>query len=330
MFNIKMLGISIAASISLLSGCGGGGGSAGGTTSPGVTSATSYTAAAMAGELLTYTVDTTNLSYNYTITDSQYGLTGKTGAGTLTHNSDGTYSPSGIANAKIAILPNGLLLGAIRETLNGILTTIPIVGMSNPVTDFNSAAGTYNFVERYCVTGTCYSGYGTFQITSFGTWASCPSGNLTTGCPSPSNSGTLNSLGGGKWQVLKGATVIGTAIVLNSSGQNVVILDLTNASNGVGILVGSSQQTATTAQTDGTWFSASNTGLYGTFMATGNQINYSSINGVPSTATTTFTSNIPWAGLVTTPAGGVALLAGTGVFADVNSGAYAEIGIKIN
>lgn len=52
-----------------LAGCGGGGG--GSAAAP-----TTYTAAAMAGELLTYTLDTANLTYTYTITDSMYGLTG--------------------------------------------------------------------------------------------------------------------------------------------------------------------------------------------------------------------------------------------------------------
>ena len=319
-----------AASISLLTGCGGGGGGGGGGTTVSTTSPVSYTSAAMAGEILTYTVDKTNLTYNYTITDSQYGLNGRTGAGTLVLNADGTYSPSGITNAKIAVLPNGLLLGAIRETINGTLTTIPIVGISSPVTTFTAAAGTYNYVQRYCITGVCASDYGTFQITSSGTWNSCALGNLTTGCTGTARSGTLNSLGGGMWQVLNGATAIGTALVLNSGGQNVVLLDLNNAANGLGLLIGSSQQTVTTVQTNGTWVGASNTGANGKFTVTGSQIAYSSINGVASTAMSTLTSNAPWAGLATTTAGGVALLAGTGIYADVNSGGYAEIGIKIN
>ena len=103
----------------LLSACGGGGGStpAASTTSTSATAtATSFTTVAMAGELLTYTVDTTKLTYSYTITASQYGLTGKSGSGTLTLNSDGTYSPSGITNAKVVVLPNGLLLGAIPDS----------------------------------------------------------------------------------------------------------------------------------------------------------------------------------------------------------------------
>src|SRR6185295_2336878 len=136
----------------LLASCGGGGSSS---------SPTQYTSVAMAGELLTYTIDPVALTYSYTITESQFGLTGKTGSGTLVRNGDGSYSPAGISNARLVILPNGLLLGAIRENINGTLTTIPIIGMSNPVSDINSAAGTYNFVQRACLV-VCFSEFGTF------------------------------------------------------------------------------------------------------------------------------------------------------------------------
>lgn len=338
---MKKLAASIARVVAfpivlLLAGCGGsGGGSSTPAAATTTTTATptSYTSAAMAGELLTYTLDTTNLTYSYTITDSQYGLTGKTGSGTLVKNSDGTYSPAGISNAKIAVLPNGLLLGAIRETINGTLTTIPIYGMSNPVTDLASGAATYNFVQRSCLSGVCTSYYGTFQISATGTWTSCPSGNLTTGCSGTTNSGTLNSLGSGKWQVLSGATDIGTAIMNNSSGQNVAILDLkdTRAGGfGVGVLVGSSQLSINATQTNGTWVAASTTGQWGTFSASGSNISYSMVNGLPSTATTTLTFDSPWTGMGTTTSGGHGLLAGTGVYLFENTGGYAEMGIKIN
>lgn len=331
MFNSKLFVISVAVSISFMSGCGGGA-SITGKDNSSLTSI-SYTAAAIAGELLTYTVDTTNLTYSYTITESQYGLTGNTGTGTLIHNSDGTYSPTGIANARVAILPNGLLLGAIRETLNGTLTTIPIVGMSNPVTDLNVGAGTYNFVQRSCLSTSCASAYGTFQISTNATWTTCISGNLS-GCTS-TGSGTLNNLGGGKWQVMHGATNIGTAIMLNSGAQNVVVLDLkdTRAGGfGVGILVGSSQQSMTTAQTNGTWFSVSTTGHYASISVSGGQFSYLTIDGVTqnSLPPLTLTFNTPWTGMATTPNGGYGLLAGTGVYAYEQSNGYAEIGLKLN
>lgn len=313
----------------VISGCGGGGG---GGSAP-VSASTNFTAVAMAGELLTYSLNTTSLTYSYTITESQFGLTGKSGSGTLVRNSDGSYSPAGIGNVKLVILPNGLLLGGIRENLNGTPTTIPIIGMSNPVADISAAAGTYNAVQRSCLAGVCSSAFGTFQISAAGTWISCPSGNLTTGCLGSMNSGTLNSLGGGRWQVMSGGADIGTAIGLNSGGQNVVILDLkdTRAGGfGVGLLVGSSQQSVSATQTNGTWVAAATTGDWATFSASGNQITFLTIDGLPSNATTMLTIDSPWTGFATTASGGHGLLAGTGVYAYENTAGYAEIGVKIN
>jgi hypothetical protein len=331
--NMKPLALSIARLIALpmvafLASCGGGGGS-----STGVSASTSYTAVAMAGELLTYTIDTTNLTYSYTITDSQYGLTGTTGSGTLVHNIDGTYSPSGISNAKLAILPNGLILGAIRVTLNGTPTSIPIIGMTHLVTEINSGAATYNFVQRSCLSGICGAAYGTFQISSTGTWTFCPSGNLTTGCSGSTNSGTLNSLGNGKWQVMNGATDIGTAIMLNSSGQRIVMLDLKDTRMGgfgVGLLVGSSQQSMNVAMTNGTWVTASTTGNWGIFSASGNQFSYITVNGMASNVMTTFSADSPWTGVYTAASGGHGVLAGNGIYIFENTGGYVEIGVKIN
>ncbi len=334
-FIARVLALSFV--VSLVS-CGGGGGSDQVTTSAATTAApapvvTSFTAVAMPGEMLTYSLDSTNLTYSYTITDSQYGLNGKTGSGTLVKNGDGTYSPAGINNAKIVILPNGLLLGAIRETISGVPTTIPIYGMSSPVSDIGSGVATYNFVQRTCLSGTCSSVYGTFAIRSDATWTSCPSGNLTTGCPGITNSGTLNSLGGGKWQVLSGATNIGTAIMMNSSGQNVMILDLKDGragGYGIGFLVGASQQSVDATKTNGSWVAASTTGAWGVMAASGTKLSNISVNGLPSTATSTLTFNSPWIGMATATSGGHGLLAGTGVYVYENTGGYAELGVKIN
>ena len=330
--NAAELAVSMTVIGALLAACGGGGGS--GTTATTTSNPVTYTSAAAIGELLDYTVDTTNLTYSYIITDSQYHLGGTKGSGTLTHNADGTYTPSGVNTARVVVLPNGLLLGAFSVTLNGVLTTVPVIGMSNPVTTVSEAAGTYNFVERYDIAGTKTSNYGTFQITSGGTWSNCISGNLTTTCSGVSQSGTLNSLGGGEYQVLHGATVIGTAIIQSSSGQNVVVLDLNNASTGLGLLVGSTQQIATTVHTDGNWYTISTAGVTSTFTTSGLNQNYSTINGVSSVLTDSFTLNSPWPGFAITTAPGAnqakALLAGTGVFAAIENNGTAVIGLKLN
>src|SRR5436305_4879220 len=178
---IRLTCVLIALSAFLAS-CGGGGTSG---------TATQFTSVAMAGELLTYTIDPTALTYNYTITESQFGLTGKTGSGTLVRNVDGSYSPSGIPNARIVILPNGLMLGAVRERFGSAVVTVPIIGLSNPVSSAASLAATYNYMHRGCLSAVCATDTGTFVIAADGTWSSCPSGNLATGaCPAGGRAGT--------------------------------------------------------------------------------------------------------------------------------------------
>lgn len=331
MYVRAMLAVCCAVGLTaILAGCGGGGG---GTTTSTSSSATSYTAAATAGELLTYTLDTSALTYSYTITDSQFGLNGKTASGTLVRNSDGTYTPSGITGARIAVLPNGLLLGAIRENINGTTKTIPVLGMSTPVSNLSEAAGLYNFVQRSCVGSNCFSAYGTYRINANGTWESCESGDLASGCAAGAKNGTFNSLGNGKWQVMHGVTNIGTAIAFSSGGQNVVILDLKDTRNpgfGVGILVGSSRQTMDFNLTNGTWAFSASDGNWGIIGASGSTLTCQMLNGRDCSGVITFSSNAPWEGMATRTGVGYGLLAGTGVYLFGTAGGYFEMGIKIN
>ena len=71
---MKLLSV-VLSSLALVA-CGGGGGGTG-TPPPTASTAVTYTAAALPGELVTYTVDPGALTYSYTITESQYGLTGR-------------------------------------------------------------------------------------------------------------------------------------------------------------------------------------------------------------------------------------------------------------
>ncbi len=326
----KLLIAAIA--VVLLGACGSGGGGGGGGSSASTTttpsSATSYTAAAAIGELLTYTLDTTNLTYSYTITESQYGLTGKTGSGTLTKNSNGTYTPSDAPNARVAILPNGLLVGGIRETINGVSRTIPIMGMSNPVSSLSGVAGTYNYVSVGCAT-TCGTGYGTFRINGDGTWVECTASNYDAAPDTCAgrDSGTFNSLGSGKWQILHFGTDIGTAFVFTSGSQNVAVIDLKDnraGGFGRGMLVGATKTAATTANGNGTWNYNSFNGTSGSIIVTNTTYTDSYTNYQTAY---TLSINSPWDGLITPQVGGRALLAGTGVYVYENAG-YFSVGLK--
>jgi hypothetical protein len=282
----------------LLASCGGGGSS---SSQP-----TQYTSVAMAGELLTYTIDPVALTYSYTITESQFGLDGRTGSGTLVRNADGSYSPSGIPNARIVILPNGLLLGAVREQFGTTTVTVPIIGLSNPVSSVNALAATYNFMHRGCLSGVCVSDIGTFVIDASGTWSSCPSANLGGGpCPSNGRNGTLVSLGNGLWQVMEGTSNVGTALGFNSGGQNVLLIDLKDKRTtglGVGLVVGAQQATLTSAQTDGIWIVGTSNGHWALFTASGSTITINNVDGLPVSIPGSFTANSPWLGMASSAA----------------------------
>jgi len=331
----RLIGAAAAGAIAVsLAGCGGGG--SGNTPPPAASAAVTYSASAAVGELVDYTIDTTKMTYSYTITESQYGLMGATGSGTLALNSDGTYALSGIPGAKVAVLPNGLLLAAIHATFNGTARTVPVIGIHSPVTTLAAAAGNYNFVQRSCLSGVCASAYGTFKLNGDGTWNSCAGGDVGSATPTCSfqASGTSNSLGNGKWQVMQGGVNIGTVLAFTSAGQNVMVMDLKDTTNGfgVGILVGSSEQPVSSTQTDGTWVSLGTDGNVSEFTTSGTTMNFM-MGGMMGSATGMMAMNSPWTGFVTPSVSGVtggeALMAGSGVYVYENSG-YAQIGMKIH
>jgi hypothetical protein len=324
--------LAAALSVVIISACGGGGGGGGSTAT--TTAPVTYVAAATVGELVSYTVDPSALTYSYTITESQYGLTGQTGSGTLTSLGNNGYSLSGIPNSRIQILPNGIMLGAIRHNFGAGVTTVPVMGLANPVSTFTGVAGTYNYISRNCVSGVCVSNYGTLVINSVGTWSYCASGN-SSGCTA-TGSGNLTALGGGKFTVDDGGITVGTMVAMASSvsGQNVVIIDLKDARTsaptlGKGIVVASSQVAINSALTNGSWYVVGSNGSYGTFNLTGGTASYTSVNGVASSGISTVTLENPWTGMGSN-VNGKGLLAGYGVYLFTAASGYIEIGMKYN
>lgn len=308
--------------VALLISCGGGG------------DATSYRSVAMAGELIDFTLDAANLTYSYTITESQFGLDGTTSSGTLTRNADGSYTPSGAPEARVIALPNGLLLGAVRERFGTEIVTVPILGLKDPVTTTAALAADYNYVQRACAATLCPVVRGTFHIDAAGAWTSCRDGNLAAGpCTGTAATGTLESRGGGRWQVKSDdGTDIGTAIALASAGQNVLVIDLKDrrvGGFGVGMLVGGQQVAMTPAMTDGTWIAATASGHWLTFTASGSDINITEIDGQPVSLGTTFSANDPWTGMATTAWGEVGFMAGAGVYMLETPAGDVELGVKL-
>lgn len=325
----------LAATATLLAACGGGG-SSGVAGNPSST----FQAVATAGELVSYSVDRTNLTYSYTITESAYGKTGVTGSGTLIRNNDGTYTPSGFSNARLKVVDNGLLVGAIYEDLDGDAAKeiIPVIGISNPVTSGSEAEGVYNFVSRQCVAAGCASMYGTLKVTSDGTWTSCESGNLgvTPTFPScaSSQTGTVANFANGKGDIIVGGTKAGSMLIFkDSANQKVILLDLNGgvASMGKGAFFASTQ--GFPSSTDGTWHYATTVGSRGTAIVTGNSFVESGFTRSgyafgPYSYTIQF--NQPWTGLGRTTTGNtIGILAGAGMFAAYNGRAnHITVGVR--
>jgi hypothetical protein len=305
-----------------LNGCGGGTSTE--TTSTTSTSSTTvYNAAASEGELMEYSLDETNLTYSYKITDSAVGLDSSTHTGTLTTNSDGTYTPSSAQDAKVLILPNKLAIAATKLTINGTDRYTLVVGVPTTTNNvqFSDIAGTYNYVSLQCLTVACNnstgapeSAYGTFNISTSGSWVECTRSNYTA---SPTNcagrdSGALNLLGNGKFQITSASsTNLGTAMFYHSpTGQKIMVIDLKNyfGSYGRGMMFGVPQVAANLGgDLDGTYHWNTTLGNSGSVSTSG--ANYTFSGG----ETGTMIADTPWLGMVDA-AGGYAMMADEGVY----------------
>jgi hypothetical protein len=188
--------------------CGGGGG---GSTS-GITQA--YTAADGIGEVLRFSVNTTNMTYSYALIDSPIsGVSfSQTHTGALSGvNPVGTYavlasSDGYILGGKVFPIANGVMVGHV-EINTSPSTNIPVFSIPNPITSLLGVGGVYNYQGFSCnatgianVSGVpgCLSHYGTMSIAGYSStnasFTDCHSGNVAdqTGNPcSPISMGTI-------------------------------------------------------------------------------------------------------------------------------------------
>jgi hypothetical protein len=301
----------------ILAACGGDG------TNPasGGSNATTFQSVASAGELVSYSVDTTALTYSYEIIESAYGKTGVTGSGQLTRNSDGTYTPSEFSG-KIAILDSGLLLGAIHEDLNndGSREVVPVIGVTNPVTTLVEAAGIYNFVSRQCGGASCYNYYGTVKVNTDGSWTSCVAANLAASNYScqGSASGSVTNLTSGRGTLIYNGVAAGSMLIFKdaTNGQKVVLLDLNGATSmGKGAIFAATQSLPASA--DGPWSYVHTNGTVGSVNVTGTNFTDAGRtgNGIPYSGTGSFTRDVPWTGFIQTTSGAKIITAGSGLYA---------------
>jgi hypothetical protein len=325
--------------------CGGGGGGSSSSSSPSTGSSTTYTSSGSVGELLSFNINTTVSppTYTYTIIKSAYGLTNSTGTGTLSTNSDGSYTPSGSPNSRVYALANGLLVGGVKLNIGGTQTAVPIVGVSTPVTTLSSLAGTYNYISTACTSNAngyptypnCGTSYGTIKITSNGTYIQCTTTNITTSPSCSTTTGTIANASNGIWEYIRTGSSNKNYLLafIAPNGQNVLVIDYNDAGGyGYGHAVGSTQPLVNFASgnADGTWIAHGNNNTSGATTISGTSYTSAFTNGANSG---TLTLNNPWIGFVKATGltdTGYALLAGTGVYvyrSNTASNPYYEIGM---
>jgi len=318
----------------LASGCGGGFRSA--------STSKSFTAAAQIGELVDFTIDQTALTYSYTIKKSAFGCDVAsadchTGSGTLTLNSDGSYSPSQFPNSIIHSLSNGLMIGSVKVPVNGTNIVVPVTGLQNPATtlaDIADAGGTiYNWVEYQCQTAgnNCLSKVGTIKINIDGTFYACSgynlgdasgvgaySGNAANCTAANTGTGSLTNNNDGTWainySVGSNSYKAGNLIAFKdlTSGQRVAIMDINDTTNtwanngwGTGSLVASTQITVVPTNVIGIWNTNGSGQERNKITVTANDassVSFSSVlyppdGGAQTTNTGTLTLNSPWTGI---------------------------------
>ena len=329
----------------LIASCGGGSKS---NSTSGFTE--TYMASASAGELLSYNINTSNLTYSYTITKSSFGCeftsaACHSGSGSLIKNADGSYSPSDSPSSKIHALQNGLLVGNILLTVGGNSVRVPIVGVSKPVTTTAAMAGTYNFMTLKCDLAriNCSTNHGTATISADGSYTTCAGHDIITdaaGCPNGgvnNTQGNITSLGGGLWQFKSSSPLISSDnnyfLAFNApNGQTVAVIDFNDPNvYGYGQGVMSTKAATTTSGNTGTYITSSNFGDSDLVSVLSN--NTTSTGSVIS-------QNTPWDGMATVSSNaqqpGYAMLAGNGVFTYHNSSIkvgnieFFQVGLKMN
>ncbi len=317
--------------VGILTACGGGGGVS--TPATGFTQA--YTSSAGVGEILQFSVNTTNLTYIYTVIQTSYAASGvaagQSGTGTLTSNGDGSYavgssSDNFIQSGKAFPIQNGLLVGHVLINVIGGTNKIPVFGVSNPITTIAGLAGTYNYQGFGCNTlgianvsgnSACLSQYGTVTITSSGNYTKCKNVNITTNPSCTAATGSIVATSTPGVYDFKNSSNAHSGWFFASTapnGQIVAVIDHDDTTLGVyGHSVAITQASGVAGTADGNYFVKNNEGGEHLMTITGTSFTSNNHSGV----TGTLTFNSPWQGLTAysiNAESGVAMAAGDGAY----------------
>ncbi len=205
----------------------------------------SYTVSAGVGEVIEITLNTGDMTYGYSVKQTSYAASGvaagQSNSGTLLKlNADGSYilGPSNdgfILSGKVLPLQNGLLGGHAELSLFGSAASLPLVGVSPPVSTLAAVAGTYNYQGFDCSaqgipnalgSPACISQVGTITISSAGAFTMCRGGDINT---SPGANACVSTVTG---SLNAASATPGIFDFLNSSRQHTGWLFAFSAANG--------------------------------------------------------------------------------------------------
>jgi hypothetical protein len=239
-----------------------------------------------------------------------------------------------------------LLVGGIKLNLQGTVTTVPILGVSTPITVSSALAGTYNYVSSACNAAAnglptfpnCQTDYGTVKINANGTFTVCKQGNITTSVNCATSTGTFANPSNGVWEYIRTGSVNKNYLIAFTApnGQNVLLLDFNDPTGyGFGQGVASSQPTTNSiGGIDGTYIYNSNNGVSGSVTVSGTNFTDRYPGGsVDGTISTGLWNGLVSAATVGNTDNGVAIIAGTGVYVYRNNRAnqnYYSVGILKN
>lgn len=335
--------------------------SCGGGTSPtGI--AQTYTSSAGVGEVLQFSVDTTQMTYRYTVNYTSYAtfgiITGQSGTGALlVKNPEGSYDVGAsndgfILGGRVLPIQNGLLVGHVQTALFGSTNKIPVFGVSNPITSIVVLAGTYNYQGFSCaslgianVTGnpTCRSHSGTLTITSSGSFTMCKGGDINNQGVNPcvtTVTGAINALPAtpGVFDFRNAANGhIGWFFAFTAAnGQKIAVIDHDDSisvPNMYGHTVLASYTSALSGTADGKYFVKNNEGSEYLVTIAGTNLSSTAVSGV----TGTMTLNSPRPGLSAyqfivsgvVATSGVAMTTGAGAYTYTDNADSAVFGVGI-
>ncbi|WP_370262318.1 hypothetical protein [Limnobacter sp.] len=328
----------------LLAACGGGGGDgassgSSGNTGPSENAAITGLGAATVGELVRFGVNAARTEYAYEIVESEFGLAGTRRTGTLTDNRDGTYTPSGAPETRVVIFENGLILGFIKENINGTTRVFSTLVSASAAQSANELDGIYVYGGTRCIPNQgCGQAVGTLRLQG-GMAEICPDEDFSSACPNKETL-SVNNLGGGLFQMIRAGVDSGRFTSFVQNGRKAIIVDAKDfRTNGIGrgayLLVQQTNQVP--GAIDGDYLSfgfTGNTRFIAGVRIRGSQVAVRTVrdNGQRSEGTGTLEYNFQANGLtLVRDSGGNAVavaVAGQGLYVALSQDSF-ELGLKV-